>query len=93
MRRRLVTAIRPAAILTLPALFAGLFLVTGAQAQNISGAQLQALRTACEADVKKLCSGIQPGGGRLIQCLRQHQADVSPTCKDGLASLAAAPKQ
>ena len=43
------------------------------------------LRTACKADVEKLCAGIQPGGGRIAGCLKQNEAQVSPACKDALA--------
>jgi Cysteine rich repeat len=42
-------------------------------------------RVACKADVDKLCPGIQPGGGRIIACLKQNRAQVSAGCKDALA--------
>ena len=42
-------------------------------------------RVACKADVEKLCSGIQPGGGRVAGCLKQNEAQVSAACKDALA--------
>jgi hypothetical protein len=42
-------------------------------------------RAACKSDVDKLCPGIQPGGGRIIACLKQNQAQVSAACKDALA--------
>ncbi len=44
-----------------------------------------AWRQACEADVQKLCSSVPVGQGNIIQCLRQHEADVSQPCKDQLA--------
>lgn len=56
----------------------------------VTPAQAQALRTACETDVAKLCAGIQPGGGRLVMCLREKQEQVSPPCKASLGALAAA---
>jgi hypothetical protein len=40
----------------------------------------------CRADVQKLCSGVQPGGGRIIDCLKQHAADVSQACHDAMAA-------
>jgi hypothetical protein len=43
------------------------------------------LRSACAADIEKLCPGIQPGGGRIVQCLKQHKTEVSDTCKQGIA--------
>lgn len=44
-----------------------------------------AVRAACEADVPKVCPGVQPGGGRIVQCLVQHQNEVSEGCKQALA--------
>jgi hypothetical protein len=40
-------------------------------------------------DVKTLCADVQRGGGRIIKCLRDHAADLTPACRDGLASLKA----
>jgi hypothetical protein len=43
-----------------------------------------AVRAACETDVPKVCPGVQPGGGRIIQCLVQHQNEVSEACRQAL---------
>jgi Cysteine rich repeat len=43
------------------------------------------VRSACEADVAKLCAGVQPGGGRIMQCLAQHKTEVSDGCKQAIA--------
>ena len=43
-----------------------------------------AVRAACETDVPKVCPGVQPGGGRIVQCLVQHQNEVSEACKQAL---------
>lgn len=37
-------------------------------------------RKACAEDVKKLCSGVKPGEGRIAQCLKEHVQDLSPNC-------------
>lgn len=42
------------------------------------------VRAACEADVTKLCAGVQPGGGRIMQCLGQHKTEVSDACKQAI---------
>jgi hypothetical protein len=42
------------------------------------------VRSACEADVAKLCAGVQPGGGRIMQCLGQHKTEVSDNCKQAI---------
>jgi hypothetical protein len=39
---------------------------------------------ACKADVGKFCSGVKPGGGRIIQCLMSHENDVSAECKSAM---------
>lgn len=64
-----------------------------ASAQQLSRQQLMNLRAACEADIKTLCAGVQPGNGRLAQCLQQNAASVSQPCKDQLAALQAARTQ
>jgi hypothetical protein len=57
----------------------------GLHAQDRKG-----LREACMGDAKKFCSGIQPGGGRIVQCLRSHDAELASACRDGLAAVKAA---
>jgi len=32
-------------------------------------------------DVEKFCNGVQPGKGRIQECLKNHEADLSPDCK------------
>jgi hypothetical protein len=36
--------------------------------------------SACQEDVRKLCAGIRPGDGRMVQCLQAHSQDVSDRC-------------
>lgn len=45
------------------------------------------LRQACMADFQKLCADAQPGGGRVFQCLRQHQDQLSDGCKTAIANM------
>ncbi|MBS2030478.1 MAG: cysteine rich repeat-containing protein [Deltaproteobacteria bacterium] len=40
----------------------------------------------CADDVKKLCGDVKPGGGRIIECLKQKQAQASPACRTVLNS-------
>jgi hypothetical protein len=44
------------------------------------------VQAACASDVQNLCSGVQPGGGRIIACLKQHQAQVSDRCKQAVTN-------
>ncbi|MGO9991995.1 MAG: cysteine rich repeat-containing protein [Steroidobacteraceae bacterium] len=41
-------------------------------------------RTACATDIQKLCAGVQPGGGRILACLKQHKDEVSDGCKQAI---------
>jgi hypothetical protein len=45
---------------------------------------MQEVRAACQADVQKLCSSVQPGGGRIIACLKEHKEEVSDGCKQAI---------
>jgi len=51
--------------------------------------ELFVLRSACGGDVRSLCGGIAPGGGRIVQCLAAQAASISPACKDVLGQFAA----
>lgn len=46
--------------------------------------ELFVLRSACSADIRTLCAGVAPGGGRIMQCIANRGADLSPACKDVL---------
>lgn len=75
--RDVTLAASAAAVLTM-ALSA---LVQPAAAQTMPS---QALRQACGGDVRKLCAGVKPGEGRIVQCLAAKPDQVSPACKSAL---------
>ncbi len=35
---------------------------------------------ACEADADKFCLDVQPGEGRLVSCIKEHETEVSEAC-------------
>ena len=43
------------------------------------------LQEACRNDVKTLCGSIQPGGGRIRDCMMEHRAQISNSCKLAIA--------
>ncbi|HMJ45352.1 MAG TPA: hypothetical protein VK522_24055, partial [Pseudolabrys sp.] len=51
--------------------------------------ELFVLRSACSGDVRSLCGGVAPGGGRIVQCLATQAASISAACKQVLAQFAA----
>jgi len=51
--------------------------------------ELLVLRSACGADVRTICGGVAPGGGRIVQCLATNAAQLSPACKDVLSQFSA----
>ena len=59
-------------------------LLTGSSGASAQGAQ-EGIFTSerdCAVDVKSLCAGVQPGGGRILACLQSHVAagDLSVGC-------------
>ena len=43
--------------------------------------EFHAFREACEDDVLRLCAGVKPGEGRIINCLKEYENKLSPECK------------
>ena len=41
-----------------------------------------AFRTNCGGDVQKFCSDVPSGGGRIFDCLSQHEDGLSNSCKN-----------
>jgi hypothetical protein len=68
-----------------------LLVVCAAAAQSaLAQDQLAAIRAACAQDAQMLCAGVQPGGGRIVACLKAHKDSLSDQCKKA-AGLAANP--
>ncbi len=59
------------------------FLAAPLKAQAAGGA----LMTYCKADVARLCAGVEPGGGRMIKCLKSHKEEMSVGCAQALMKL------
>ena len=64
--------------------------IASAQTQIPPEMQSQAMSLAqiCRTDYERLCHDVQPGGGRIINCLRDHQSELSDACYDQLAKQA-----
>ena len=66
-----------------------LLMVTAAAAVawSLANAQtpMQILQAGCADDAQKFCSNVQPGGGRIIACLKQNKDSLSDKCKQAAA--------
>lgn len=59
---------------------------SGAQQGNAQGAHPGGgPHRVCRADVQKLCSGVKPGEGRIIACLKENSSKLSPACAERLS--------
>ena len=47
------------------------------------------LRDACAKDIATHCASVQPGGGRIAACFKDHLPKLSETCRTALKSNAA----
>ncbi len=41
----------------------------------------------CAEDVAKFCKDVQPGGGRMAQCLKAHENELSGACKEHMTQM------
>jgi hypothetical protein len=72
-----------------PTLATALIVIAAATAQA-QAATAARPREACAADLQKFCPGVQPGGGRVKQCLRPHRDALSTSCAAALETARAA---
>lgn len=66
------------------AVLAGVFCL--AMATGASAAQNA---RPCDEDAARLCQGMQPGGGRVAKCLKEHSSELSAACKDSMTKAKA----
>ena len=84
-----VHVVRPATLRELKraiaAVLSAAILATAASRANAQAGPSRAdLRQTCGADVRSLCSGIMPGGGRIKQCMVDKFDQLSDGCKAAL---------
>jgi hypothetical protein len=49
-------------------------------------------RFPCAEDIKKACSDVDPGRGRIVACIKEHLKDFSDVCKERLSTISASTK-
>jgi len=52
-----------------------------------AGAQ-QRREGPCAADAKKFCGDVQPGQGGIAKCMKAHDAELSPACRERMKARA-----
>ncbi|NTU60413.1 MAG: hypothetical protein HGA98_05080 [Deltaproteobacteria bacterium] len=52
-------------------------------------AALTYMASECRDDIKQLCSNVQPGEGRVLECLAKKKEKVSDRCMQALKDVAA----
>ena len=50
-------------------------------------AALSYVANECDADMEKYCGAIEPGEGRLLECLEKHDKEVSRRCKQAVKDV------
>ncbi|WP_317932763.1 cysteine rich repeat-containing protein [Halioxenophilus sp. WMMB6] len=54
---------------------------------KLLGAAYQHVNQNCQADAKRLCPQVTPGQGRILDCLKSQQAEVSTSCTNALKDV------
>ena len=73
-------------------IMATLFGVPAAFAQQ-PGEAAAKFRAACGQDFRRFCTGVQPGGGRVVQCLLARRGELSAPCRSVFAEMRATAAQ
>jgi hypothetical protein len=56
--------------------------------QTKLAAEAAKLESSCADDIKKYCSDVTPGEGRMIYCMQAHEDKISPKCAFDLEEAA-----
>ena len=51
--------------------------------------QAMKMKEACKGDAEKFCKDVKPGKGRIHECLKKHEGELSGGCKDAMKSMPA----
>jgi len=58
-----------------------IFALFAAGVATEAGAQ-QRSEGPCAADVKKFCGDVKPGQGAIAKCMKAHETELSPACRE-----------
>jgi len=54
-------------------------------------AKMDKAKQDCSADIAAYCAGVEPGGGRLVDCLKKQPDRLAPACRSHVQHYAAPP--
>lgn len=57
---------------------------TMAEAREKMKEKMKEAQEACKEDAEEFCKDVQPGEGRIMQCLKKHEEHISKKCKNML---------
>jgi hypothetical protein len=61
--------------------------VTAVQALLVRRAEARKLiPRVCDVDIRRLCAGVQPGDGNLMECFYKAKANISQQCRQAVAN-------
>lgn len=46
--------------------------------------KMKEARETCKEDIEEFCKEVQPGEGRMMQCLKKHEEHISKKCQNAL---------
>jgi acetyl esterase/lipase len=49
--------------------------------------EMRAVASSCRADMQRLCADTRPGGGRIVECLRDNAEALSPDCNQAMSAM------
>jgi hypothetical protein len=49
--------------------------------------EMHAGMEACKADKEKFCKDVEMGGGKMKECMKSHEAELSAGCRDMMAKM------
>jgi hypothetical protein len=52
-----------------------------------SRAYAEEQKLVCSEEITQYCKGVKPGGGRILMCLKEHEKDLTPTCREKVAEI------
>jgi hypothetical protein len=59
----------------------------------LGGSASAQTKNPCAQNAAKFCKDVKPGGGRLAKCLKEHEKDLSPQCKESMEAARAKAKE